>query len=1196
MVLLRSPKHLSLLSLIVVVASSTATFGDGTETLGTPSIPIETGTRIVGNGVGLVAQRGTIAIDVPAGAQVKQVLLYWNGFDAGTPTNTITLNGGTIVSGTLIGGPTLFFTAANSYSYRSDITSLDLITPGLNVVTVDGSMFSTANNGASIIAIIDEGDPDSFLGVRDGQDLAFANFSPPLDTTVAQTFTFAPEPDVRQAEVTVIAGSIQGTNSGPIRPSILRVTTGGVTTDFDNMLSSSSGDEWDHVVLSVDIPRGATTLTVQALSEDCCATTALPASLAWVAATMTLAPLPTAEIGDRVFCDLNNNGSEETGEPGQAGITVMLDCTLLDGSTLTDTQITDTDGHYLFTGIPAGATCAVTLDVSSIPPTKELGQCSTSYNSIAVGAGASFLEADFCVKLPDVAGIQNLIWIPNADDNTISVINLDGSIDGTLIAPGLVRPVAIAVKPTGSVFVAFEDSDVVAEFNPGGTIVNTWSVGDRPRALAVDSEGSLWVSNFGDSTLIKIDGDGNIVFGPGGSSGPAIPVDASPLGIGVDVLDNVYVVSQGPPSLTKLNAAGAQLATVQLPPQSDPLDLVLDRAGHAWITLPGIDAVERRASDLTLIESFPTPGASPEALAIRGAAEAWVIGSQNGQLYRLSAGGSSTSFAVGTDLGGVLIDGDGFIWVAERTTNQLLRFDGNGVASGSAFTGLAPSFLGDASGLIPANVLLPLADFDGDSFANSLEIDTFVNPLDAVQVPTQQIDFVAPVEALNCSVSSQLATISWTLPGSAAYTAIVIERDSVVVATLGGTATSWPEPATLPEGTYAYEVIGVEGTLEAANSCVVAVGAGQIDGQQTINVSGLVTNLFDITSNPAAAAGQPRFYLTDPANGKVYGTDELYNVLITLDSPFIGFAPTTGIVFVPDGNGGLGSLVLGAGPNGDPNQNATVIEIALDGTVLTGPVEITIPAQPFNGGTQLLFQKGGISSLTYREPSKVFLASSPVNCEMFSFQLNTDLPPGDPNEPEGPAGPGPTTVDLIPAASATHPQPGYGLNGVFVPEFIDYDATGGRVWVTNQAPDGSFEIRALVIANGQASFVGDAIPLAAATAENAFGGFSLSGDEFAIVGLTTSTIYELGSALFVRGDADPTGFIDVGDSIRILAACFQGQPFTSCIDAYDFDDSGTVGIGDSVALLAYLFSGGAPPTSPFPDAGEDPTPDGLPCL
>ena len=49
------------------------------------------------------------------------------------------------------------------------------------------------------------------------------------------------------------------------------------------------------------------------------------------------------------------------------------------------------------------------------------------------------------------------------------------------------------------------------------------------------------------------------------------------------------------------------------------------------------------------------------------------------------------------------------------------------------------------------------------------------------------------------------------------------------------------------------------------------------------------------------------------------------------------------------------------------------------------------------------------------------------------------------------------------------------------------------------------------------------------------------------------------------------------------------------MDAADVNDNGTVNSQDATDLLNYLFSGGPAPKAPYPQAGTDPTMDGLTC-
>src|SRR5262245_10768458 len=97
---------------LAVLAAVMPASADGTETLGVPSVPIQSGTGILTAGVGLRdLQPNSFAFNVPG--TVKQVLLYWAGHFSQTlggtgDPNIVISNGGPnqAVNGTLIGGPT----------------------------------------------------------------------------------------------------------------------------------------------------------------------------------------------------------------------------------------------------------------------------------------------------------------------------------------------------------------------------------------------------------------------------------------------------------------------------------------------------------------------------------------------------------------------------------------------------------------------------------------------------------------------------------------------------------------------------------------------------------------------------------------------------------------------------------------------------------------------------------------------------------------------------------------------------------------------------------------------------------------------------------------------------------------------------------------------------------------------------------
>ncbi len=82
--------------------------------------------------------------------------------------------------------------------------------------------------------------------------------------------------------------------------------------------------------------------------------------------------------------------------------------------------------------------------------------------------------------------------------------------------------------------------------------------------------------------------------------------------------------------------------------------------------------------------------------------------------------------------------------------------------------------------------------------------------------------------------------------------------------------------------------------------------------------------------------------------------------------------------------------------------------------------------------------------------------------------------------------------------------------------------------------------------------------------------------------------------LFIRGDANRDGGLNIGDPIATLFYLFADGSIV-CEDAADTDDDGGIDISDPIRSLNYLFGTGDPPAAPFPHPGADVTPDDLDC-
>jgi hypothetical protein len=278
-----------------------AALADGTEILEPTSAILADGSRIVGAGVGLsMAQPGDINIDIPAGASVEQVLLYWDGADRdysddapiiGTTEDTIQVSGND-VTGKFIGGRT-FSPATQLFTFRADITALQLLAPGPNTLSVGGLDFGNESvaTGAGVLAILDDGGAAT-LNIFDGNDYAYHACSEDFNCTVTavRTFVFPASSSARDAELTLFFTSVAGAVSGgELRPSLVEVTVGAAEPiQLINQLNSVDGEEWDTINIEFEVPAGVTQVEVQAFSEDPAFTENDPASFKWLTAALSV--------------------------------------------------------------------------------------------------------------------------------------------------------------------------------------------------------------------------------------------------------------------------------------------------------------------------------------------------------------------------------------------------------------------------------------------------------------------------------------------------------------------------------------------------------------------------------------------------------------------------------------------------------------------------------------------------------------------------------------------------------------------------------------------------------------------------------------------------------------------------------------------------------------------------------------------
>src|SRR5690606_39503779 len=224
--------------------------------------------------------------NVRAGATVDQVLLYWEAGDNDGDVDDELVVNGMPAQGTLVGTSGVNTIAS---TFRADITALGVVAAGANSIDISGFDDAVDNrDGASIVVIFDDGSGLDEISFRDGADFAWLETPIPPGNqdgreTVEQTFTFAAADFDRTVPLTLMVG-----DTNPDRPDQLIIKVDGAEVFNEcNFFVGLSGPQWSNRVVDVNVPMGATSLSVQIFS-GCNGMGPNPESLVWIFAGISV--------------------------------------------------------------------------------------------------------------------------------------------------------------------------------------------------------------------------------------------------------------------------------------------------------------------------------------------------------------------------------------------------------------------------------------------------------------------------------------------------------------------------------------------------------------------------------------------------------------------------------------------------------------------------------------------------------------------------------------------------------------------------------------------------------------------------------------------------------------------------------------------------------------------------------------------
>jgi streptogramin lyase len=207
-----------------------------------------------------------------------------------------------------------------------------------------------------------------------------------------------------------------------------------------------------------------------------------------------------------------------------------------------------------------------------------------------------------------------------------------------------------------------------------------------PTSVAIDTDTTAWVVDYGNSHLTHLSSSGQALSG---ASGYTSPLFAFPVAAAVDGNHNVWVTNQSGSTVTKVSPDGTQFTNYAC--CDAPSTMAFDQLGNAWVANYYGNSISEISNSGAIVANGTYIGGGidhPQGIAIDGVDNVWIANFRAGAISELAGANAPVPGATLSPTGGlgadaslleayaIAVDASGNLWVSNFGSDVLTQFVG----------------------------------------------------------------------------------------------------------------------------------------------------------------------------------------------------------------------------------------------------------------------------------------------------------------------------------------------------------------------------------------------------------------------------------------------------------------------------------------------------------------------------------------